>query len=233
MAHWLSCLTNTDHDSKKGRAHFYPSNNGQQEYKSPKRTGIPQAGSIRHFLTLLLNSHSTLTFGARRTAPLIWVTHRASWGGLQPEPLHSPVARCRRPSVSLTHKSIVSWWLLPNPGKEDWEFHHRATRDEVTRTRAVCSPFLNVMCDCKNVFLKVHETQPYIPVSFSSLWIRKVLPDFFRPQPLSQIYLLFFDQYLLRGNGEPENSAGGHLQEYLFVSLCDPHEVSTIIVPTL
>lgn len=57
-----SCLTNTDRDSKKGGAHFYPSNNGQQEYKSPESTGIPRAGSIRHVLTLLLNSHSTLRF---------------------------------------------------------------------------------------------------------------------------------------------------------------------------
>lgn len=173
-----SCLTNTDRDSKKGGAHFYPSNNGQQEYKSPESTGIPRAGSIRHVLTLLLNSHSTLTFGARRTAPLIWVTQRASWGGLQPEPMGSLVARCRLQSVSLTHKSIVSWWLLPNPGKEGWEFHrgHRGWSDTC---RAICSTFLNVMCDCKNVFKSTQNSVLYSHFSYS-LWIRKALPDFFR-----------------------------------------------------
>lgn len=116
-----SCLTNTDHESKKGGAHFYPSNNGQQEYKSPESTGIPCAGSIRHFLTLLLNSHSTLTLRAKTTATLIRGTQRASWGGLRPKSLHSQVARCKLWSVSLTHKSIVSLITLPKPRKKGLE----------------------------------------------------------------------------------------------------------------
>lgn len=61
-------LTNTDHDSKKGGARFDPPNNGWPEDKPPQHTGIPRAGSIRHFLTLLLNSHSTLGLRAKRTA---------------------------------------------------------------------------------------------------------------------------------------------------------------------
>lgn len=147
-----SCLTNTDHDSKKGGAHFYPPNNGQQEYKSPQSTGIPCAGSIRHFLTLPLNSCSTLTSRAKRTATPLWVTRRASWGGLQAQPLHGQVARCKLWSVSLTHTSIVSLITLPKlRKKKGWEFHHRATRDKVTRAYAICSTFLNITCNSKKL----------------------------------------------------------------------------------
>lgn len=112
-----SCLTNTDHASKKGGARFHPPNNGQQEYKSPKCTGIPRAGSIRHFLTLLLTSHSTFTFRAKRT-PLWCESHRELPGvGSGQSPCTVKWLDASGGSVSLTHRPIVPLIILPQPRK--------------------------------------------------------------------------------------------------------------------
>ena len=194
-----SCLTNTDHDSKKGGARFYPSNNGQPEYKSPKSTGIPRAGSIHHFLTLLLNSPSTLTFRARRTATLVWVTQRTSWGGSGQSPW----------AVKWLDAGCGVFPQHTNPLCPDYSSQTQEKRAGNFTIRPPGMqwhvPVLFVQhfwmwCATVKMVLKVHKNKPYMPISLISLWIRKVPPGFFRPQPLSQIYLPFFNKYLQRSN---------------------------------
>lgn len=148
-----SCLTNTDHASKKGGARFHPPNNGQQEYKSPKCTGIPRAGSIRHFLTLLLTSHSTFTFRAKRT-PLWCESHRELPGvGSGQSPCTVKWLDASGGSVSLTHRPIVPLIILPQPRKTglgNFTIRPPGTRGHVPMLFVPAFP--NVMGNCENVF---------------------------------------------------------------------------------